>query len=81
MQRNSLCLALLLCGTGIVLGQGPPSSAAASSVPTVIKFSGAVRDFDGRELSGPQSLTFALYQNQEGGSSIWVETQTVVLDC
>ncbi len=80
MLRNSLSLALLLCSTGIMLGQEPASSTSASSVPTVIKFSGTARGLDGKELSGPRGLTFALYQNQEGGSSIWIETQTVTLD-
>src|ERR1700683_697378 len=80
MLRNSLCLALLLCGTRIMLGQVPAPGTVASSIPTVIRVSGSVRYLDGKELSGSRSLTFALYQNQEGGISIWTETQTLALD-
>ena len=80
MLRNSLCLALLLCSTRIMLGQGPASGTGASPVPTVIRFSSTIRDVDGKELSGSRGLTFALYQNQEGGTSTWSEAQTVALD-
>jgi hypothetical protein len=80
MLRNSLFLALLLCSTRIMLGQGPASGAGASPVPTIIKFSSTIRDVDGRELAGSRGLTFALYQNQEGGTSTWTESQTVALD-
>jgi len=80
MLRNSLCFAVLLCGTGIMLGQVPAPGAVASSVPTVIRVSGSIRDLDGNELSGFQSLIFALYQNQQGGNSIWTETHILTLD-
>jgi hypothetical protein len=80
MLHNSLCLVLLLCSARIMSGQATASGNGASPVPTVIKFSSTIRDLDGRELFGPQSLTFALYQIQEGGSSIWIETETVTLD-
>lgn len=80
MIRNSLCLAVLLCSTRIILGQGSASDTIASPVPAVIKFGGTMRDLDGRELVGSRSLRFALYQNQEGGTAIWTEVQAVTLD-
>ena len=64
MLRNSLCLALLLCSTRMMLGQTRASGAGASPVPTVIKFSSTIQDLEGRELSGSRGLTVAPYRNQ-----------------
>jgi hypothetical protein len=56
------------------------SQADSSVVPRVIQFSGTVKDPAGNPLAGTVSLTFSLYEDQEGGKSLWVETQTVELD-
>ncbi|MGB2606241.1 MAG: hypothetical protein WBC78_21730, partial [Candidatus Sulfotelmatobacter sp.] len=51
-----------------------------AAVPTLIKFSGNVKDANGKPLSGIAGLTFALYQDQQGGAPLWLETQNVQLD-
>jgi hypothetical protein len=80
MLRNLLGLALLLCSARITCGQTLASGPSASPVPTLIRVSSSLNDLNGKALSGPQGLTFAVYQNQEGGSAIWSESQTITPD-
>jgi hypothetical protein len=62
------------------VGQSAHSDFGGTVVPTLIQFSGAIQDPSGRALGGSRSLTFALYDNQQGGAANWSETQTVVED-
>jgi trimeric autotransporter adhesin len=54
--------------------------AAGSVVPRLIEFSGVVKDATGKVHTGAATLTFSLYQEQESGRPLWVETQTLELD-
>jgi len=58
----------------------PASTPCTSVVPRLVKFSGIVKDSAGRAHSGTFDLTFALYELQEGGNPLWVETQSVQAD-
>jgi len=51
--------------------------AKASVVPNVVRFGGTAKDLNGAPLSGTVGMTFALYQNQQGGAPLWLETQNV----
>jgi hypothetical protein len=55
-------------------------TASASVVPRLIQFSGIVKDAEGKPPTGSLEITFSLYQFQEGGTPLWVETQTAHLD-
>jgi len=61
-----------------------PSPAAAgqpgAAVPRLITYSGTVKDASGKVHTGATELTFALYEFQEGGSPLFVETQNLQLD-
>jgi hypothetical protein len=47
-------------------------------VPRVIKFSGTLLDAQDKPIvTGPVGVTFALYAEQTGGASLWLETQNV----
>jgi hypothetical protein len=46
----------------------------------VVRFSGTVRDAQGTARTGSTTLTFAIYADGEGGSPLWLETQTTTLD-
>ena len=61
--------------TAITTNQG-----TASVVPRLIKFTGAVKDATGKAQTGAVTLTFSLYEEQESGRPLWVETQSVQLD-
>jgi hypothetical protein len=54
------------------------SAAPMAIVPQLIKFSGTLLDPQGRPIAtGPVGVTFALYAEQTGGASLWLETQNV----
>ena len=62
-------------------GSSGSSSGAVAAVPRLIKFSGVVKDGRGEPLgSAVVRLTFAVYEEQQGGAALWAETQAVELD-
>jgi hypothetical protein len=54
------------------------SASPSSQVPPLIQFSNAATDEGGNMLSGVVNLTFSLYAGQQGGESLWTETQNNV---
>src|SRR3989304_3841314 len=80
MKRSfSIGLVCLLL-VGAVPAQESVSTAAELSTPRWVQFSGVVKDSLGQARAGVVGLTFALYQEQEGGAALWLETQNVTLD-
>lgn len=53
---------------------------ADSVIPRLIQYSGTVKDAEGKPVTGSVGLTFSLYQFEEGGRPLWVETQTIQTD-
>jgi hypothetical protein len=53
------------------------SSTAVAQVPPLVNFSGVLADVNGKPLTGVVGVTFSLYQEQHGGSPLWLETQNV----
>jgi trimeric autotransporter adhesin len=53
------------------------NSPAAAQVPSLVNFSGVLADVKGKPLTGVVGVTFSLYQEQQGGSPLWLETQNV----
>ena len=65
---------LILLLTSFTLAQQTP----ATSVPTLIRYSGVLKEVQGTSLSGTQQgVTFAIYKQQEAGAPVWLETQNV----
>ena len=57
------------------------SSTSTSSVPNLIRYSGTIRDLSQSRMPGTAlGVTFAIYQQQDSGAPLWLETQNVVLD-
>jgi hypothetical protein len=57
---------------------GWSAAEANAMVPRLIKFSGTLSDAQGKPIAtGPVGVTFALYAEQTGGASLWLETQNV----
>ncbi|MGB8472345.1 MAG: hypothetical protein WCD71_19450 [Candidatus Sulfotelmatobacter sp.] len=72
----------LLSGA-VAIAQGDQSSAtfsATATVPRLIRIRGAVRDENGRPLSGAIGITFALYADENDQTAVWQENQTIQLD-
>jgi hypothetical protein len=57
-----------------------PLTAPSTTVPRLIKFSGVLRSADNQPKAGVVTLDLALYELQQGGSSLWSEAQAVNLD-
>ncbi len=53
------------------------SSTGVSIVPRVMQFNGVVTDSLGKPATGTATITFSLYELQEGGAPLWVETQSL----
>jgi hypothetical protein len=71
MKTKSLLLGLLL---------SIASHAQQAAVPRVTYFNGVLKNAAGSPQTGLTHITFALYQNQEGGTALWSETQSLTLD-
>src|ERR1700722_12592745 len=71
----SSCVFLFLAAFLLAQSTAPPASSAAT-VPTLVKFSGALNGAS----SNLVGITFAFYKDQQGGSPLWLETQSVRLD-
>ena len=54
-----------------------PSSISNTVVPQLVNYSGVLTDINGKPLTGVVGVTFALYQDSEGGTPLWMETQNV----
>jgi hypothetical protein len=66
-------LSLLLPMAAQTAGSNP----ASAQVPLLVNFSGVFTDVNGKPLTGVVGVTFSLYQEQQGGSPLWLETQNV----
>jgi hypothetical protein len=62
------------------LAAAQTSAQAASALPRLVRFSGAVKDLNGNPLTGVVGITFALYSEQSGGAPLWLETQNITAD-
>ena len=55
--------------------------ASVTTVPNLIRYGGTLRDTQGAPPSSSAvGVTFAIYNQQDGGAPIWMETQNVALD-
>jgi len=83
MSRMKMLFAMVLftacCAAPIFAQDAQPSTTATSQqvVPTLVHFSATLNDGSGKPLTGLVGVTFYLYQQQEGGSPVWMETQNV----
>src|SRR5260370_30328360 len=60
--------------------QAPREVVPALPVPRLVKFAGTLKDEQGKARTGVVGVTFAIYKDQEGGATLWLETQNVELD-
>ena len=72
-------LSVLACAT-LAQTASPNSSLASTQVPRLIRFSGVALDETHNPMTGVLGFTFSLYEDQQGGSPLWVETQNIQAD-
>ncbi|HLY61229.1 MAG TPA: hypothetical protein VKV95_10805, partial [Terriglobia bacterium] len=69
-------------GSASTVGAGPQAIGASpgTTVPRLMKFSGALHDAAGKPVLGIVDVTFSLYNTEAGGEALWFETQSVQAD-
>src|SRR5580698_906543 len=76
-----LCCALsLLVSAATAAQESVASSATAAVVPRLVNFAGVAIYEQGKPVTGIVGMTFAIYNAQEGGAPLWMETQNVQPD-
>ena len=60
--------------------QSAPAAEPSSAVPPLVNFASTLTDINGKPIVGVTGVTFLLYKDQQGGSPLWMETQTVTTD-
>ncbi len=73
-----LCLATILVGS-LAAAQSTNSSQSSPVVPRLVNFSGKAMD-GGKVVTGVAGATFAIYNEESGGSPLWLETQNIQAD-
>jgi len=73
---NSVCAILMAVGFAAA-AFAQPAAKTATAVPRLVQFGGTLTDAGGKPPSGVVGVTFSLYEEQEGGAPVWMETQNV----
>ena len=80
LARSIVATGCVVVGLSELSAQQPSAgSAALTPVPRVVWFSGSFRPADGQPAGPVETVTLAVYPEQEGGTPLWQETQTVVV--
>jgi hypothetical protein len=77
MKRISHTITALSLAACAALVAQQPATKIATAVPRLVKFSGTLTDGGGKPLTGAVGVTFSLYEAQEGGAPLWMETQNI----
>ncbi len=75
--RSFAFVVALISTASVVVAQDTPAS---SPTTRLIPVSGILTDAAGTPLAGAQMVTFALFDEAEGATLLWSETQTVTAD-
>ncbi|HMF95890.1 MAG TPA: hypothetical protein VKE96_16425 [Vicinamibacterales bacterium] len=73
------CIAVLIwipCVSALDAQQTP---VALTPVPRMMWFGGSFHPADGQPVAPIETMTLAVYPDQQGGTPLWLETQTVVM--
>ena len=69
----------LLCFVTVASAQQTQSTAAMTAVPRLVRFAGSFQP-PVKQPAGLAGATFAIFNEQEGGTPLWTEDQNVELD-
>jgi len=75
-----LAMPLLASSQTSAKAPATPAASAPIVVPALVPFAGSAIDDRGKALGEEASITFQIFKDDRGGSALWMETQTVVLD-
>ena len=87
MRHLRTTILLALCASLLIsISSAQPTSTLATttstSVPNLIRYSGTLKDAQGAPVSSGTAVgvTFAIYNQQDGGAAVWQEIQNVTPD-
>ena len=69
----------LACLSGLNAQQTSAERGAVAPVPRLVWFSGSFRPADRLPVAPVETVTLAVYRDQQGGDALWQETQNVVV--
>ncbi len=70
----------LLLSTLFLISISSAQQTPTMSVPHLIRYGATLKDGNGAPIAATAGVTFAIYQQQEGGAPVWMETQNVTPD-
>jgi hypothetical protein len=76
---GAVALVCLACLPGLHAQQTSVGPATPAPVPRLVWFSGAFRPADRSPVAPIETVTLAVYHDQEGGDALWQETQNVTV--
>ena len=71
LRIGGVVIGLLLLVLSMAAQTASSGSASSQQVPPLIPFSSVATDQGGNSLSGAASITFSLYNSQQGGEPLW----------
>jgi hypothetical protein len=82
--RNRVSLVVFVCwASWAAMAQQNATAPVVGNpaiVPSLISYNGVLKDVSGRTLTSLTGVTFLLYSREQGGASLWLETQNVSPD-
>ena len=75
MKLRVGCVVIGFSSLVLLMAAQTSGSSPAAQVPPLIQFSHVATDEGGNSLSGVVSISFSLYNSQQGGSPLWTEIQ------
>ena len=79
-SRQSRGYRLIACVAVLSFATLLTAQETSSVVPTLVNFSGSLSDASGKPITSIVGITFYLYQNSQGGTPLWMETQNITPD-
>src|SRR4029453_16460749 len=80
MTRIFICATLALVIGAPSLGAQQSTAPTTTAVPRLVRVTGSFRPADGRPAAPGEPMTFADYADETGGTPLWQETQSVVME-
>jgi trimeric autotransporter adhesin len=79
MRRFSASIAFVL-STLLFVSTSAAQQTSNTTVPNLIRYGGTLKDAAGTPIATATGVTFAIYEQQDGGAPVWMETQNVAPD-
>ena len=80
LAKQTVCLGAMILALATLSSRSTAQSGMASAMPHVVTYSGRLSGAKGQPLAQAAGVTFSIYSEQEGGTPLWIETQSVKSD-